>query len=96
MLSTYPMNPRLKPSKSSLIGFAVSSEAELQRKPSLTQYIYIFQHQITTGAYDDLKKAYQIAHSIVTKLGMAEGVGNIGFIEGEFDRSYSDETAKVI
>jgi hypothetical protein len=27
---------------------------------------------------------------------MAESVGNIGFVEGEFDRSYSDETAKVL
>ncbi len=30
----------------------------------------IFFGKITTGAYDDLEKAYRIAHAMVTKLGM--------------------------
>ena len=29
-----------------------------------------FFNRVTTGAYDDLKKAYQTAHSIVTKFGV--------------------------
>ncbi|CAD8120267.1 unnamed protein product [Paramecium sonneborni] len=52
--------------------------------------------QITTGAYDDLKKAYQVAHSIVTKFGMSENIGYIGFQEGEFQKPYSDNTNKQI
>ncbi|CAD8112255.1 unnamed protein product [Paramecium sonneborni] len=52
--------------------------------------------QITTGAYDDLKKAYDVAHSIVTKFGMSENIGYIGFQEGEFQKPYSDNTNKQI
>ncbi|CAD8194275.1 unnamed protein product [Paramecium octaurelia] len=56
----------------------------------------IFFDQITTGAYDDLKKAYEVAHSIVTKFGMSESIGYIGFQEGEFQKPYSDNTNKHI
>ncbi|CAD8109614.1 unnamed protein product [Paramecium primaurelia] len=56
----------------------------------------IFFNQITTGAYDDLKKAYEVAHSIVTKFGMSENIGYIGFQEGEFQKPYSDNTNKNI
>lgn len=45
---------------------------------------------MTTGAYDDLKKAYEVAHSIVTKFGMSDLIGYVGFQEGEFSKSYSD------
>lgn len=34
---------------------------------------------ITTGAYDDLKKAYELAHNMVTKLGMSTNLGYIGY-----------------
>ncbi|CAD8208329.1 unnamed protein product [Paramecium pentaurelia] len=56
----------------------------------------IFFGQVTTGAYDDLKKAYDVAHSIVTKFGMNENIGYIGFQEGEFQKPYSDSTNKQI
>jgi AFG3 family protein len=45
----------------------------------------------TNGAADDLEKAYKIAHSIVTKLGMNDRVGNVGFRDSEYLRPYSDE-----
>ncbi|CAK65107.1 unnamed protein product (macronuclear) [Paramecium tetraurelia] len=56
----------------------------------------IFFGQVTTGAYDDLKKAYDVAHSIVTKFGMNENIGYVGFQEGEFQKPYSDSTNKQI
>lgn len=40
-----------------------------------------FFKRITTGAYDDLQKAHQIAYVLVTKLGMSEKIGNISFTE---------------
>jgi AFG3 family protein len=51
---------------------------------------------ITTGAYDDLKKAYELAHNMVTKLGMSN-LGYIGYQEGEYgNKSYSDHTNMLI
>mgnify|MGYP006301755515 CR=1 FL=1 len=31
--------------------------------------------KITTGAYDDLQKAYELASNIVTKFGMSSNIG---------------------
>jgi AFG3 family protein len=45
--------------------------------------------KITNGASDDLKKAYEIAHSIVVKLGMSEEIGYVGFRDSEYLRPYS-------
>ncbi len=42
-------------------------------------YKYEFIIKITTGAYDDLKKVYELAFSLVTKFGMSEKIGFIGF-----------------
>lgn len=55
-----------------------------------------FFKKVTTGAYDDLEKVFKIAHAIVTKLGMSESIGFMGFSESEFQKSYSDETQKMI
>ena len=53
--------------------------------------------EVTTGAYDDLQKAYRIAHSIVTKLGMSEKVGFLSLEENEYGmKSYSGYTNKLI
>jgi len=38
-----------------------------------------FFKRITTGAYDDLKKAYELAHNLVSKFGMSEKIGYIGY-----------------
>ncbi len=58
--------------------------------------LIIFTIQVTTGAYDDLKKAYDIASAMVIKLGMSEKVGYIGFEDIEYTKKYSEETQKVI
>lgn len=50
----------------------------------------------TNGAADDLQKAYKIAHSIVTKLGMNDNLGYIGFRETEYLRPYSEKMGSDI
>jgi AFG3 family protein len=52
--------------------------------------------RITTGAYDDLKKAYDIANAMITKFGMSETIGFIGYPDDEYFRKHSDETAREI
>eukprot|EP00825_Cyclidium_porcatum_P036056 TRINITY_DN3790_c0_g2_i3.p1 TRINITY_DN3790_c0_g2~~TRINITY_DN3790_c0_g2_i3.p1 ORF type:complete len:230 (-),score=45.31 TRINITY_DN3790_c0_g2_i3:230-919(-) len=56
----------------------------------------IFFQSVTTGAYDDLKKAYELCHQIVTKFGMSDVIGNVGYQESEYSKSYSDQTNKLI
>ncbi len=61
---------------------------------------------LTTGAGDDLKKATDIARSLVTRFGMSDKVGPIALGEREeliflgreltTERNYSEETARVI
>ena len=55
-----------------------------------------FFKKVTTGASDDLEKAFKIAQAIVTKLGMSEKIGYLGYSETEFMKGYSDKTQKVI
>jgi len=62
--------------------------------------------ELTTGASDDLKKATDLARSLVTRFGMSEKIGPIALGEKEefiflgrelsTDRSYSEETARLI
>jgi len=56
----------------------------------------LFNGKVTTGAYDDLQKAYDIAHAIVTKFGMSEKIGFIGFNNDDYVKKYSNLTAKVL
>ena len=51
--------------------------------------------KITTGAYDDLQKAYDIANNMITKFGMSETLGYIGFSDDTPFNKHSDITAKV-
>ena len=46
--------------------------------------------QVTTGAYDDLKKAYELCFAFVSKYGMNSIVGNVGYVESDYGKSYSD------
>jgi AFG3 family protein len=94
-------------SKGSL-GFAqyLPSESTLETKEELLDRICFilggrcaeefFFNRITTGAYDDLRKAYDMAHALVTKLGMSQKVGFIGFKESEYSKTYSEATSKLI
>ena len=58
-------------------------------------FLFILRWKVTTGAYDDLRKAYDIAHAMITKFGMSEKIGFIGFSEDEYVKKHSDQTAKV-
>ena len=94
-------------SKGSL-GFAqyLPNESSLETKEELLDRICcilggrcseeLFFGRMTTGAYDDLKKAYDIAHAMITKFGMSEKIGFIGFGDDEYYRKHSDETARVL
>lgn len=61
--------------------------------------------EVSTGASSDLKRANSVAHSMVSKYGMSENVGNLVFDTEEevfigkdygHTRSYSEETAAKI
>ena len=52
---------------------------------------------ITTGAYDDLNKAFELARNMVTKVGMSEKVGYINFSENQYGiKTYSEKTNALI
>jgi AFG3 family protein len=94
-------------SKGSL-GFAqyLPNESSLQTKEELIDRICcilggrcseeFFNGKVTTGAYDDLKKAYDIARSMVMQFGMSEKIGFIGYSEDEYVKKHSEDTAKEI
>jgi len=62
--------------------------------------------EITTGASDDLRKATDLARSLVTRFGMSEKIGPVVLGEKEeliflgreisTQRNYSEETARLI
>lgn len=53
----------------------------------------MFFGEVTTGAQKDLEKCYEIAHNIVTKLGMAKSLYNVRLHYNEFgQKAYSDKT----
>ncbi|CAD8208215.1 unnamed protein product [Paramecium pentaurelia] len=56
---------------------------------------YFFQ-SITTGASDDLKRAYDYANAIITKFGMNETIGQIGYQDDQYSKDYSDKTNEII
>lgn len=47
--------------------------------------------KITTGAYDDLQKAYQLVHNMVTKLGMSDELGYSAYMENNYGRKVYSE-----
>ena len=50
----------------------------------------LFFGKVTNGAADDLKKAYELAHSYVIKLGMSDELGLVAYKDPEFLRPYSE------
>lgn len=55
-----------------------------------------FFNKVTTGAHDDLNKAYDMARTLVTKVGMSDKVGYVNYSENEYGmKTYSDATDKV-
>jgi len=105
-------NPLLKvtiiPRSKGALGFAqyLPNEGSLETKEELLDRICsvlggrcaeeLFFGKVTTGAYDDLRKAYDIAFAMITKFGMSEIIGFIGFSEDEYVKKHSDLTSKNI
>ena len=65
----------------------------------------LFCGDISSGAYDDIKKATEVARNMVTLFGMSEKLGLVNYAEqdavflgGEIvrNKNYSEETAKLI
>jgi AFG3 family protein len=57
----------------------------------------VFFEEVSTGAYDDLQKAYNIAHSIVTQYGMTEKIGLVQFPTHPYGfKGFSEETNQVL
>ncbi|MGH2844035.1 MAG: cell division protein FtsH, partial [Solirubrobacteraceae bacterium] len=62
--------------------------------------------EISSGAQNDLEHATEIAHSMVTQLGMSQKLGPLTYgrrqqlaylgVAGEEERNYSEDTARVI
>ena len=47
--------------------------------------------KISTGASDDLNKAYQVAKTLVTQYGFAESLGWLQYNETEYAKEYSKD-----
>ena len=47
-----------------------------------------FFKEVTTGAYDDFQKAYNLAYQIVAKFGMQEDIGYVAFPEIQYLKPY--------
>jgi AFG3 family protein len=97
--------PRTKGS----LGYAqyLPNEMSLETEEELTDRIIAilagrcaeeeFFGRVTTGAYDDLQKAFRTAHAIVTKLGMSKKIGLRSLEQNEYGiKPYSEETNKDI
>ena len=97
------------PRSKGALGFAqyLPNEDSLETKQELTDRIISilagriaeeeFFGEVTTGAHDDLQKAYKIAHSIVTKFGMTDNMGFVSYEEDQFGRkNYSESASKNI
>lgn len=52
----------------------------------------VFFGRISTGASDDLQKAYRLAKMIVTRYGMSSSLGWLNFEETEYAKIYSHKT----
>lgn len=55
----------------------------------------IFFKKVSTGAANDLEKAFKIAYAIVTKFGMSEKIGFVGLPDGQYYKKISENTQKV-
>jgi cell division protease FtsH len=56
-------------------------------------------HKISTGAQNDLDQVTTMAYNMIAVYGMNEKVGNVSFYkmsQDQFQRPYSDETARLI
>ena len=56
----------------------------------------MFFGKISTGAYDDLQKAYKLAKMIVAHYGMSDTLGWLNYEESEYAKFYSKKTEEKI
>ena len=95
------------PRSKGALGFAqyLPNESSLETKEELMDRIScalggrlaeeIFFGKVTTGAYDDLEKVFNIAKALVTKLGMSEKIGFVALSDPEYYRKVSNKTQQV-
>lgn len=88
------------PRSKGALGFAqyFLNENQLQSKEELLDRICFilggrcaelhFFKEVTTGAYDDLEKAYNLAYALVTKFGMDKELGYIAYPDSQYTKPY--------
>lgn len=52
--------------------------------------------EVTTGAYDDLSKAYDVIYSMIAKYGMDTNIGYMSFPDWQYTRPFGEDTAAKI
>lgn len=57
--------------------------------------MYFF-NEITTGAYDDLEKAYNLAYHLVAKFGMNSELGYVAFPDPQYTKPYGEQVESTI
>jgi AFG3 family protein len=55
-----------------------------------------FFNEVTTGAYDDLEKAYNLAYHLVAKFGMNTTLGYIAFPDIQYTKPYGEKVEATI
>ena len=99
----------IKPRSKGALGFAqyLPAETAIYSKEELLDQItgilggrcaeLVFFNKVSTGAYDDLQKAKQIALELVTVYGMSDGLKNIRFEYDDYgNKRFSEKTHKLI
>lgn len=96
------------PRSKGALGFAqyFLNENQLQSKEELLDRICFilggrcaeqhFFNEVTTGAYDDLEKAYNLAHALVVKFGMDKELGYIAFPDIQYTKPYGEKVEALI
>jgi AFG3 family protein len=96
------------PRSKGALGFAqyFTNESQLQTKDEILDRIcfilggrcsekYFF-NEVTTGAYDDLMKAYDLAYAMIAKYGMIPEIGNISYPDVKYIKPYGEEIESTI
>lgn len=96
------------PRSKGALGFAqyFLNENQLQTKEELLDRICFilggrlaeqhFFNEVTTGAYDDLEKAYNLAYHIVAKFGMDKELGYIAFPDPQYTKPYGEKVEATV
>ena len=66
---------------------------ELKTFPHKKEYFF---KEVTTGAYDDLEKAYNLAYHLVAKFGMNNELGYMAFPDVQYTKPYGEKMESMI